>query len=370
MFHRTRVVPAGTDVRWRNRHERPPWKPGLQGVVAARTRLSRVDGERGELLIAGLPVAELARGSFEAAAAALAGGTEAQWRRRLGDARVAAADALPGLAGLDQPDAMAALQAGLAQLPIDDGADALGAVAVLTATWIRSQRGLPPLPPDPTAPHARDLHRLATGEADPAAGDALGRYLITVGDHGLNASTFAARVVASTGSDLRSTLLAGLGALKGPLHGGAPGPVLDMLDAVGSPDRAAAWVRGELDAGRRIMGMGHRVYRVRDPRAAVLQEALQTLGGSPRAALADAIEAAATAELDRRKPGRALRANVEFFTAVLLERLGLPREAFTATFACGRALGWSAHVAEERRDGRIMRPRAEYVGPVTALRHP
>jgi citrate synthase len=179
----------------------------------------------------------------------------------------------------------------------------------------------------------------------------------------MNASTFTARVVTSTGSDLVSAVVAAVGALKGPLHGGAPGPVLDMLDAIGTPDRAEQWLLGELAANRRIMGMGHRIYRVRDPRAAVLEQAVKSLA-SERLALAHAVEKAAAKILLERKPDRPLAANVEFYTAVLLDAVGLPREQFAPTFAVGRIGGWSAHVIEQRRTGRLIRPNSRYVGPM------
>jgi citrate synthase len=195
---------------------------------------------------------------------------------------------------------------------------------------------------------------------------ALEAYLVTVIDHGMNASTFTARVVASTAADLISAVGAALGALKGPLHGGAPGPVLDMLDAIATPANAHAWLEAELAAGRRIMGMGHRIYRVRDPRAAVLEDALRRLaaatGSSTRLALARAVEDAAARILRERRPDRPLCANVEFYTAVLLDAVGLPRAQFSPTFAVGRVAGWAAHVIEQRAVGRLIRPASRYVG--------
>ncbi|MEZ4215197.1 MAG: citrate/2-methylcitrate synthase [Myxococcota bacterium] len=213
--------------------------------------------------------------------------------------------------------------------------------------------------------------RCAHGRAPSAASAAaLDAYLVTVAEHGMNASTFAARVVASTGSDAVSAVVAALGALKGPLHGGAPGPVLDMLDAIGEPGAAEAWLRAELDAGRRIMGLGHRVYRVRDPRAAVLERAIAALeaseGGGRYLALARAVERVAVRVLRERYPARGLDANVEFYTAVLLDALGFPRDAFTAVFAAARVAGWLAHVDEERERGRLIRPDVRYVGSVPA----
>jgi citrate synthase len=199
---------------------------------------------------------------------------------------------------------------------------------------------------------------------------ALDAYLVAVIDHGMNASTFTARVIASTGSDAVSAVAGAIGALKGPLHGGAPGPVLDMLDAVAAPDRATAWLEGEIVAGRRIMGMGHRIYRVRDPRAAVLERALERYersapGGKigERLALARSVERAATTLLGKKHPDRPIAANVEFYTAVLLEGIGLDRSLFSPIFATSRAAGWLAHVDEQRRTGRLIRPASRYIGP-------
>jgi citrate synthase len=254
-------------------------------------------------------------------------------------------------------------------------------MAVFAAAWARLSAGLSPVAPDPSRGHAADYLRMLTssGDASPALAAAMDAYLVTVMDHGMNASTFTARVIASTGADLVSAVTGALGALKGPLHGGAPGPVLDMLDAIEDPARAEAWLAAELAAGRRIMGMGHRVYRVRDPRAAVLEHQVQRLEAaraatpdaddSPLAkklALARATERAAERLLAARHPDRPLRANVEFYTAVLLDALGVPRSAFTLTFAVARVAGWCAHVAEQRADGRLIRPASRYVGPTPA----
>jgi citrate synthase len=207
------------------------------------------------------------------------------------------------------------------------------------------------------------------GEApDAGRSAALDAYLVTVSDHGMNASTFTARVVASTGADTVSAVVAAIGALKGPLHGGAPGPVLDMLDAIGFPGDAVAWLEREVGAGRRIMGMGHRIYRVRDPRAKVLEEAILGLERSglstPRLVLARAVERAAVGVLRARHPERPLLANVEFYTAVLLDSLGLDRALFTPMFAVARVAGWCAHVTEQRDHGRLIRPASRYSGPV------
>jgi citrate synthase len=193
---------------------------------------------------------------------------------------------------------------------------------------------------------------------------ALDAYLVTVSEHGLNASTFAARVVASTRAGLGSSVIAGVSALKGPLHGGAPGPVLDMLDAIGAPDRAEAWIHAALQRGERLMGFGHRVYRVRDPRADALKAAAARLPGTAgRLAFAEAIEREALVRLAGRYPARSLQTNVEFYTAILLEALGLPRAAFTAVFAAGRVGGWIGHAREQAGTGRLIRPKSVYCGP-------
>ena len=344
---------------------------GLEGVVVAQTRLSDVDGERGRLVIAGHDVERWAlETTFEGACELLLGEVRGGWQSTLGAARAAAFERLPGLGrALDAHEGMDALRAGLAQWPPDASpADLLGGAAVLTSAWCRARAGERPIPPDPLATHAADLLRMARGSAPhPRETRALNTYLATVAEHGMNASTFTARVVASTGSDLTSAVTAALGALKGPLHGGAPGPVLDMLDAIGAASLAEAWLRAELQAGRRIMGMGHRIYRVRDPRAAVLEAAIERLraegGETPRLELARAVERTAERLLAEQHPDRPLKANVEFYTAVLLEAVGLPRKAFSTVFACARIAGWSAHVAEQRATGRLIRPQSRYVGP-------
>ena len=272
-------------------------------------------------------------------------------------------------------DGMDALRAGLARLTEAPGASALDSAirltamsAVFTSSWTRIRAGSPPIPPDPAAGHGHDLLRMCGAPVAEARADALEAYLVTVSDHGMNASTFTARVIASTGSNTVSAVVGAVGALKGPLHGGAHGPVLDMLDAMRDPARAEAWLEAELLAGRRIMGMGHRIYRVRDPRAAVLErevERLQRAGlRSERLGLARAVERAAEEALRDRHPDRPLRANVEFYTAILLDALGLDRALFSPLFACGRVLGWTAHIAEQRATGRLIRPASRYIGPM------
>jgi citrate synthase len=361
-----------------------PTASGLDDVVAAETLLSDVDGQAGRLVIRGHTVEELVAGAtFEDVAALLwngelpaAAGREAI-RAELAEGRRQAFELLPSLGGaLDAADAMAALRAAVAHLwsSGDLPGDRLrltGAIPVFAAAWQRRASGQPAVPPQPALSHAADYLRMLSGEAPQAAHVAgLDAYLCCVVDHGMNASTFVARAVASTGSDVVSAVVAAIGSLKGPLHGGAPGPVLDMLDAIGRPERARGWLEAELAAGRRIMGMGHRVYRVRDPRATALESAAARLeqagAANDRLRMARAVERESERLLAERYPGRNLRANVEFYTAVLLEAVGMPRTLFTPTFAASRVAGWCAHVDEQRRVGRLMRPASRYVGPMPA----
>ncbi len=356
---------------------RTPSASGLEGVVAAETRLGEVDGERGRLVIAGHDVERLAgEVAFEDVVSLLAGGKvgDPAVTRAIAEGRVLAFSRLPGLGdALDRADGMDALRAAVAHLDESFATPTrlAGAVAVFASAWARGRSGKAPIAPDASLSHAADYLRMIDGEAPSAARTrALDTYLVTVSDHGMNASTFAARVITSTGSDMVSAVVAAIGALKGPLHGGAPGPVLDMLDAIGAPEAAVAWIEGELLAGRRIMGMGHRIYRVRDPRAAVLEKATQRLEQSGvrtgRLDLTRAVERAAEGALRARYPNRPLRANVEFYTAVLLDAVGLDRTAFSPTFAVGRTAGWCAHAVEQRAVGKLIRPDSRYIGPIPA----
>ena len=349
---------------------------GLEDVVAAHTVLSEVDGAAGRLVMRGHSLDELAgHTSFEEMAALMLDGfvpdlpAMKDLPAALGEARqelfeiVVQKAAVPVTLGpVEMIRAMTAL--------IPDGEDAgtvlrlLAAPAVFTAASLRLRQGLAPIAPDPSLSQAADTLRMLSGKAPTKQqAAALDTYLVTVADHGLNASTFASRVVASTRAGLVSAVLAGIGALKGPLHGGAPGPVIEMLDAIGAPANARAWLESALDHGDRLMGFGHRIYRVRDPRADALKGAIRRLGAdSGRLALAEAVEQAALAILRERKPNRTLETNVEFYTALLLEALGFPPDSFTCVFALGRTTGWLAHAKEQIAGGRLIRPQSVYVG--------
>jgi citrate synthase len=349
---------------------------GLDGVAAAETRLSHVDGDKGELIIAGKWVGDLASASsFEGVAArlwSLATTTpisEAEVRAALGEARVRAFKRLPALLaatdGLSVVEGFRAATAALhSEHGLTDDAAIVGALPVIASALVRQANGEPPIAPDPTRGHAADTLRMLRGvPASAAEAKALDAYLVTVSDHGMNASTFAARVVASTRADLFAAITAGYCALTGPLHGGAPEPVLEMLDAISTRERIKPWIDDALQRGERLMGFGHRIYRVRDPRADVLKSAVNALGAnSIDLPFAAKVEAYAREALRKKNPERALDTNVEFFTAILLDALRIPRQCFTPIFACARAAGWTAHAREQQRTGRLLRPASIYVG--------
>lgn len=352
---------------------------GLEKVVAAETVMSDVQGAEGRLIIRGVDVEALARDySYEQTAAHLwAGyfdGMPSDLQPALGAARVAAfARLAPDFARLAALPETEALRAALSLAPdghdLPSAIDLAATMALATGAIARLKAGQTPLAPEAGASHAADLLRMIRGDRpSEAEARALGAYLVTVCDHGLNASTFVARCVASTRAGLGSAVIAGLSALKGPLHGGAPGPVLDMLDGIGFAENAESWIREALERGERLMGFGHRVYRTRDPRADVLK---RVVGGLPashgRLALAQAIEGRILQRLAAEKPDRKLDTNVEYYTAILLEALGAPRGLFTCLFACGRVTGWIAHAREQLSTGRLVRPASVYVGPVSAL---
>jgi len=366
----------------------PTYKPGLEGVIAAETRLSSVDGLAGELIIGGFPVEELAgRASFEETVYLL-------WHDVLPDAdslaifkqALAAHRTLPEttltlLQAAAQANAapMDALRMAASTLSLtapdtapagDPQRDALiliGGFPSIVAAYHRLLNGHQPVDPHPSLGHAANyLYMLSGQPPSQEQTRALETYLNTVIDHGLNASTFTARVIISTQADMISAVVGALGALKGPLHGGAPGPALDMVFEIGETEKAEVYLRQKLDRGERLMGFGHRIYKVRDPRAEVLSRAAERLfkndGDRELYHLARHVEQTAVAVLAEYKPGRNLQTNVEFYTALLLHGLGLPTSLFTPTFAIGRAGGWSAHCFEQIETGRLIRPQSQYVG--------
>jgi citrate synthase len=348
-----------------------------------------VDGQKGELILGGYAIEELAPNvSFEEVMYLL-------WHDRLPNAEELGAlrdelacwrslpeatVALLRAAARAEMQAMDALRmaAGTLDLELPDGMrdnSQLGKVLVarlptVVATYWRLRQELEPLAPDATLGHAANYLQMLFGERpSQAATRGLETYLNTVADHALNASTFAARVIIATRSDMVSAITGAIGALKGPLHGGAPGPALDMVFEIGKTERAEAYLRAKLEAGERLMGFGHRIYKVRDPRAEVLGAAARTFydndnHNSQLYELATNVEETAVRLLAEYKPGRNLQTNVEFYTALLLHGLGLPVELFTPTFAIGRVAGWVGHALEQITTGRLIRPASVYVGAV------
>ncbi|MFF9061754.1 citrate synthase/methylcitrate synthase [Streptomyces sp. NPDC101213] len=361
---------------------------GLAGVVVADTEVGDVRGREGFYHYRQYSAVDLARSRpFEDVwhllvhghlpdarrAAAFAAGTAAL--RRLPDPVAAA---LPAVAAAGA-DPLAGLRTALSLLgaakgfrPVydidadrrrEDTLAAAAAVPTLLTALHRLGRGLEPVEPREDLSYAANYLYMLTGtEPDPERTRAVEQYLISTIDHGFNASTFTARVVTSTGADVAACLVAAVGALSGPLHGGAPSRALDTLDAIGTPDRIDPWIRERVLAGDRIMGFGHAVYRTEDPRSRMLREIAQGFGG-PRVDFAVEVERQVEAILAELKPGRELHTNVEFYAGVVMELCGLPREMFTPTFAAARVVGWSANILEQAEDKKIIRPAARYVGP-------
>jgi citrate synthase len=356
---------------------------GLDGIIAAETTLSMVDGTAGELVIAGFPVAELAlHASFEETTFLLWYGALPEpgelttFRADLAQRRTLPLVAIELLRtaaheGVDSMDAlrMATGTISLLGARSDDEAarNLLASFPAIVATYWRLCNDHTPIPPRHDLGHAANFLYMLTG-AIPSQERvrALETYLNTVVDHGLNASTFTARVIASTNSDFVSAITGAIGALKGPLHGGAPGPALNMVFEIGTASRAEEVLRKKIESGEKLMGFGHRVYKVRDPRADVLAAAAErmfTRGGDMALYnLARSVEAEALRLLEEYKPGRNLKTNVEFYTALLLHGLDLEVPLFTPCFAISRVAGWIAHCFEQRRTNRIIRPQSVYRG--------
>jgi citrate synthase len=343
---------------------------GLEGVVAFATEIAEPDREGGALRYRGIDIEELVGTvPFEQVWGLLVddrfepGLPPAEphpLAERSGDPRVDVQSALAMLApewGLES----------LIDISDEQARDDLARASVMALSFVaQSARGAgrPPVPQrevdKATSIPERFLIRWR-GEADPDHVTAIDAYWISAAEHGVNASTFTARVIASTGADVAAALSGAVGALSGPLHGGAPARVLRMLDDVERTGDAQRYVREVLDRGERLMGFGHRVYRAEDPRARVLRRTAKAIG-SPRAEVAEALETAALAELQARKPDRVLATNVEFWSAVVLDHAEVPPELFTPLFTCARTAGWSAHILEQKREGRLIRPTAKYVG--------
>ncbi|GAA1235722.1 citrate/2-methylcitrate synthase [Oryzihumus leptocrescens] len=366
---------------------------GLKGVVVTDTALGTVRGRQGFYHYRQYSAVELAeRRSLEDVWHLQLEGRlpDAHERARFA-AEVAAArhlpqdlwDALPLVAASGDPmtglrTAVSWLGAARGMRPVYDltpaerRADAVALAApvpTILAALHRLAAGLDPVPPRDDLGHAANYLWMITGQQpEPAAARAVEQYLVLTVDHGFNASTFTARVIASTGADVAACVVGALGALSGPLHGGAPSRALDTLDAIGSADRIDPWVRAAVESGDRIMGFGHPIYRTEDPRSRMLKGVARGLAtGRPEAerlvAFAEEVEHGVLSVLAELKPGRELHTNVEFYAGVVMELCGLPRAMFTPTFAVARVIGWSANVLEQALDSKIIRPSSRYVGP-------
>jgi citrate synthase len=364
--------------------------PGLKGVVAAETRIGGVRGEEGFYHYRQYDAIELARkrtleevwcllldGELPGPGHLAAFVARAAQARPVSPSVTAALPVIAALATGAQP--LHGLRAAYELVvlhqrlpswldigPADllDQAITAGAVfPTLVVALHRLARGLELIEPRPDLGHTANYLYMLDGREPPEQRvRALESYLISTIDHGFNASTFTARVVTSTGADLGSAVIAALGSLSGPLHGGAPARVLDMLDAIGTPERAGPWIRDTLAGGGVVMGFGHPVYRTTDPRNTMLRTIAEELG-SPRLELAVAVEQQALAAFRELRPGVPIYANVEFYASVVLDAIGLPRQLFTPTFAISRVIGWTAHIVEQAANNKILRPSARYVGP-------
>ncbi|HVH79382.1 MAG TPA: citrate synthase [Stellaceae bacterium] len=352
---------------------------GLEGLVAAETVLSHSDGAQGILWVRGYTLAELvAELHYEGAVGLLWEGFAGDGlnrgviRARLGAAREAAFAGLGRwLDRVGSRTIVEGVRLALANVPdAAEPATILATLPVAIGALLRQRQGAPPLAPDPELATAADLLRMVHGRTvDPAMVEALDTYWTALIDNGLNTSAFTARVIASSRASLASAALGAFCAFTGPLHGGAPGPTLDLLDEAEVSGDVTAWAERKLATGARLMGFGHRVFKDGDPRALILRDALRRLGdrlgpGAGRLAFAMKVESAVGAAFARIKPGRPpLQPNVEINAALLLDAVGFPRDAFMPVFAVARCAGWLAHAMEQRRENRLVRPSSAYIGP-------
>jgi len=360
-----------------------PNKGGLEGIVAASTSISKVEGTIGRLIYRGYNIHDLARNAtFEEIIHLLWFGnlpnrTElAHLHNRLAAERTLPEAVMPIIRLLPRnAEPMDVLRTatsawgvtGASGTPDLEQAIAITArFPVFLAAFHRLRQGKEPLESRPELDHAANyLYLLSGNEPKPEHVKALNSYLVLLADHGMNASTFTGRVVASTGSDIASAVTAAIGSLKGPLHGGAPSKVLDMLEAIAKARNPEQWLRKAMARGERIMGFGHRVYKTTDPRAEELRE-MARVADAKSFALSHEVEETALSLLEEEKPGRKLYTNVEFYSAALLSSVGLPGDLFTPTFAVSRVAGWTAHVLEQVHNNRLIRPEADYTGPEEA----
>jgi len=354
---------------------------GLEDVVIGKSEVSWVGGTTGDLVYRGFDVRTLVPGvPYESIVHLLLYGDppsvdpspEVVAALKSHRSPSAAAERVVDALSTDLPPLealrtiLSALGDGSFDYPptLDEGFRLISQTPVLLARFVRRALGEPPVAPRGDLAHASNYLWMLTGkEAPPEHVRALEGYLCLLADHGMNASTFALRVAVSTQSDLISAATAALATLKGPLHGGAPSRVSEMLDAIGRPERAEAWVEERLAHRERLFGFGHRAYKTEDPRGLVLHRIARTVADPARFELAERVEEVALRALRKARPEARLFTNVEYYSALVLEAVGLPREMFTPTFAVARTAGWTAHALEQAADNRLIRPEVEYVGP-------
>jgi citrate synthase len=351
------------------------YSPGLEGVLAGETSLSRVDGANGKLVYRGYRIGDLVeRGSYPAVANLLwTGDWDPQHRLATGPVPEPVLATLRALPSKTKPmDALrTAVSAwGCAQdLPWPPTVEQARALTSFSpsalAAFARMRAGKEPIEPDPSLDLVEGfLYQLSGEKPDPGTARALDAYFIVGAEHGFNASTFTARVITSTRSDIASAVAGAIGTMKGPLHGGAPSEVVDQLAKMGSVERAEQWIRDALDRHERLMGFGHRVYRAYDPRAAALRKVAESMDRKPDwLELAIQVEDVALRLLAERHPERPLKTNVEYYAAPVLQGVGLSPDLFPATFSLARHAGWTAHVLEQSGANRLIRPDVRYVGP-------
>ncbi len=353
---------------------------GLEGIVIDTSNICLIDGNAGRLIFRGYDIHDLAaHTTFEEVAYLLWKGelpTRSQLeelQRQLSGARSIPESIISLMRNFPRESStldvlrtvVSALGVGqpLEKPEIPQAITLTAKIPTIVAAFERLRRGEKPVPPRPDLGQAANYLYMLTGQVPVKEKvDAMNTYFVCLADHGLNASTFTARVVASTWSDMYSAVTAAIGALKGPLHGGAPGPVLEMLHEIGKPEKAQEWMSSQLAQGKRLMGFGHRVYRTMDPRAAILRDLASKITDKDLFQLAQEVEKTGLELLRKKNPDHA-NTNVEFYSCVVMHSIGLPTDMFTPSFACSRTAGWTAHVIEQAANNRLIRPRTDYAGP-------
>lgn len=353
---------------------------GLEGVIFTETKISKIDGAKGILIYRGYDATELSALPFEKVAYLLLFGKlpdSAQlndFSKQIRSNRTIPDQAIDFLKSAPkESEPLSVVRTAVSMLGIyskenssekDAGISLTAKLPVIIAYYNRFRSGLRLIESDPTLDHAENyLHMISGNAPEDEQIAALNSYLVLLADHGMNASTFSCRVTISTLSDMYSAIVSAIGTLKGPLHGGAPSQVWDMLEEIGDKANSRSWLKERIETGGRIMGFGHRIYRTQDPRSRALKDIARKIADPQMFELAAAVEEDARSLLQAKHPERPLDTNVEFYSSLVLNAIGIPADMFTPTFACGRVVGWTAHALEQLSDNRLVRPTSEYVGP-------